>query len=346
MRSKIQGITIAVDEHLMNGQHSRICIAVTGANGFLGRAVSSRIPPNCDLTRLVRRDETGSTRTVSIGDLGIGSIPDDALSGCHAVIHTAARTHLTGKSRLDELAIYRKVNVEGTRSIIVAMERAAVRRLVYVSSIKALSEYSHGCPLYPRDKRHPEDAYGISKAEAEDVVLRAHKLGRIDAVIVRPVLVHGPGAKGNLERLLMAVANHRWLPFGAIRNRRSLIGVDNLADALIRAAIFAGRMTSRRLPIYHVADDGVISTSRIVDIFAEEMGVQLRMLPVPHPVASIGAAMLGRSRLIHRLYGDLEVNDRDFRIDFNWSPQMGLEEGLRLVARGYISRAHMTNKVY
>ena len=116
------------------------------------------------------------------------------------------------------------------------MRSAGVRRLVYVSSVKALGERSRGAALRPQDDRRPEDAYGQSMAEADNAVLTACADGLIEAVIVRPVLVHGPGAKGNLQRLLGAIARGRALPLGSVRNRRSLVGVENLASALLTAA--------------------------------------------------------------------------------------------------------------
>jgi nucleoside-diphosphate-sugar epimerase len=261
-----------------------------------------------------------------------------------------------GELGSEALAAYRQTNVAGTKAIIDAMSRAGVRRLVYVSSIKALGERSDSIALKPSDPKRPEDPYGISKAEAEDAVLAAHAVGQIDAVIVRPVLVHGPGAKGNLERLLGALARGRPLPLGAVRNRRSMVGVGNLADALLTAAMAPLGKTDEsqstpgrtevhppsRLksapPVYHIADDGVISTRRLVEVLAEGLGVRPRLVSVPRWLAVGGATLLGKGAMARRLFDDLEVDDSDFRLDFAWRPAIDLEDGLRLMAEDFARR--------
>ena len=315
-------------------------IAVTGANGFVGRQVGDLAPARqAGLRPLTRRE---------LGDLGGAAIDPRLLAGCSAIIHTAARAHRMGEQGVAALAAYRQTNVAGTQALIAAMVQAGVRRLVFVSSIKTLGERSRGAPLRPQDACRPEDPYGVSKAEAEAVVLAAQAAGQIDAVIVRPVLVHGPGVKGNLQRLLGAIARGRALPLGAVRNRRSMLGVGNLADALLTAAVAGlttpgragredGRASGPRSQVYHLAD-GVISTRRLVEVLAEGLGVQPRLINLPRWLAVGGATLLGRGAMARRLFDDLEVDDSDFRRDFAWQPKLGLEAGLRLMAEDFTRR--------
>lgn len=316
-------------------------IAITGAHGFVGRQTLIRAAqrglPAVPLLRSLPAGgvEVGGCAPRRLGELGTDAVDPAVLDGCGAVIHAAARAHRMGEAGAAALAAYRRCNVEGTRALITAMAAAGVRRLVYVSSIKALGERSHGGPLRPGDDRRPEDPYGVSKAEAEAEVLEAHRTGTIEAVIIRPVLVHGPGARGNLERLMAAIARGRPLPLGAVRNRRSLLGVANLADALLTAAT-AARVDGS---IHHLADDGAISTRRLVEVLAEGLGVQPRLLPVPRWLAVGGATLLGKGAMARRLFDDLEVDDSDFRRDFGWKPRIGLEEGLRAMARDFAARA-------
>lgn len=335
------------------------CIALTGASGFVGQAIlAAAARRGTRLVPLLRSLPAGTSARPAevcaprrVGELGRDAVDPAVLSGCCAVIHAAARAHRMGERGPAALAAYRHCNVAGTQALIAAMAAAGVRRLVYVSSIKALGERSRGTPLHPGDQRHPEDPYGISKAEAEEVVLAAHDAGTIDAVVVRPVLVHGPGATGNLDRLMSALRHGRPLPLGAVHNRRSLIGADNLADALVTAANHATGLTEVRPPCrlkpalrsptvrtYHVADDGVISTRRLVEVLAEGMGVRPCLISVPRWLAVGGATLLGKGAMARRLFDDLEVDDTDFRRDFAWKPSLGLEDGLRLMADDFARR--------
>ncbi len=303
-------------------------IAVTGSTGFVGAAVLAGAASAGRPCRPLGRLE--------LGELDGRPIPPSALAGCTAVIHLAARAHRMGEHGPEALAAYRSVNVAGTAALIAAAATAGVRRFLHVSSIKVVGERSTGRALAPGDPQRPEDPYGQSKAEAEAVVLAAHAAGRIQAVIVRPVLVHGPGAKGNLDRLLAALSAGRLLPLGSVRNRRSLLGVANLADALLTAA--TAPLAATTPPIYHLADDGVISTRRLAEVLAEGLGVRPRLLSVPRWLAVGGATLLGRGATARRLFDDLEVDDSGFRRDFAWKPHVGLEDGLRRMAADYARR--------
>ncbi len=318
-------------------------IALTGSTGFLGQAiVRCAQVRSLPLRPLVRTaDSTGQAEACAprgVGDLGSGPIDPSALDGCTALIHAAARAHRMGEHGPEALAAYRRTNVAGTQALITAMRSAGVRRLVYVSSIKAVAERSTGVALRPEAERRPEDPYGQSKAEAEDAIRDACADGGIEAVIVRPVLVHGPAAKGNLQRLMAGLWAGKPLPLGAVDNRRSLVGVGNLAEALLEAATRPSTASGREARTYHLADDGVVSTRRLAEVLAEGMEKKPRLVSVPRWLAVGGATLLGRGATARRLFDDLEVDDSDFRRDFAWQPRIGLEGGLRLMAEDFARR--------
>ena len=313
-------------------------IGLTGSSGFVGAAVVAEARLRGQSLRMLVRSSVANENlhyeARAIGDLNCPPLDPAALSGCNVIIHAAARAHCMDDGGKEELAAYRRTNVNGTIALLAAMEAAGVHRIVYVSSIKALGERTRDIPLRPFDERRPEDAYGRSKAEAEDVICAAHVAGRVDAVIVRPVLVYGPGAKGNLVRLMTAIRRGQMLPLGGVQNRRSLVGVSNLADALLTVATSARSISVRSgmAPIYHVADDGVISSRRLVQVLAQGLGVAPRLVNVPRWIAVPGASLLGKGALARRLFADFEIDDEDFRRDFGWRPKIDLEEGLRLMA--------------
>jgi UDP-glucose 4-epimerase len=310
-------------------------IAVTGASGFLGRTLCRHVAARGACRALIRVPDTvelgRSCEVRIVGDLS--EMTDaTAFAGCSAVIHAAARAHRMGESGTGALDAYRLANVTGTVKVLEAMRAAGVRRLVYVSSIKAVGERSlSGHPLRPTDGRHPEDAYGISKMEAEDVVRLAHERGEVDAVVVRPVLVHGVGVKGNLLRLLGAVAAGRYLPLGAIGNRRSLAGVENLCDALRTCATHpaAGGQT------FHIADGGVISTRDLACLLADGLGVSPALLPIPRWLALAAGTLTGKGAMVRRLFDDMEVDSSDITRVTGWVPRTTLHDGLRSMAAAW-----------
>lgn len=372
-------------------------IALTGPTGFLGKAIMQKAclhsVPLVPLVRATDATTAGQAESCAprvIGVLGGGPIDPGVFAGCTAVIHAAARAHHMGERGPESLAAYRRTNVAGTQSLIVAMHSAEVRRLVYVSSIKAVAERSAGVALRPAAERRPEDPYGQSKAEAEDAIRAACADGGIEAVIIRPPLVYGLRVKGNLVRLMEGVWAGKLLPLGAVKNRRSFVGVGNLAEAVLMAAMpmggnssvpgrprhsderelvgprgdqgiptswslsvpagndelqlvdaNAGRRAGARWSqpgVYHIADDGVISTRKLVEVLAEGLGVKPRLISVPRWLAVGGATLLGKGAVARRLFDDLEVDDSDFRRDFHWKPRLGLEEGLRLMAEDFARR--------
>ncbi len=307
--------------------------------------------PNCALRPLLRRTSTALPDGVELGDLDGSVIDPAALAGCQAVIHTAARAHRMGESGPKALAAYRQVNVQGSRALMTAAIAAGLKRFVYISSIKASGESSvMGKSCDPGHQPAPSDPYGISKGEAEQALIELAAGAGIELAIIRPTLIHGPGAKGNLHRLLTAIAAGKPLPLGAVRhNRRSLLGLLNAASAIVHAATApwpgAGLHAGTRAAgadglwrIDHLADDGTISTRRLVELLAEGMGVRPRLLSVPRWAAMAAATPLGKSGAVRRLYGNLIVDDSAFRQDWGWKPQISLEAGLQDMAVAWRNR--------
>lgn len=208
-------------------------ILVTGANGFLGSALSQTLAARgYEHKKVVRRARLDA---ISVGNIDDQTAWGDALSDVSMVVHLAARVHVMHDTVTDPLAEFRKVNVLGTEQLARAAARAGVRRFIYVSSIKVNGESTnaHSDAFAEKNAPNPQDPYGVSKWEAEQALHRvAHKTG-LEVVIVRPPLVYGPGVGANFLRLLRFVHKGVPLPFGAINNQRSLVYVGNLVDAII-----------------------------------------------------------------------------------------------------------------
>ena len=231
----------------------------------------------------------------------------------------------------DTFAAYRRSNVDGTGAMLDAAIAAGVRRFVFMSSVKAMGERTAGGqPFDTHTAPRPEDSYGRSKLEAEELVRARCSAAGIEWTIIRPPVVYGPGVKGNLDRLIALVARRIPLPLGSIANCRSMVHVDNLAAAAVRACTAPGA-ADRVLLIA----DTTVSTPDLLRAVAAALGVKARLVPVPGWLIATAAWLTGRRAASDRLLGSLELDTRDSFAALDWRPTASLDEGLRsmIVAR-------------
>ncbi|MGF6698565.1 nucleoside-diphosphate-sugar epimerase [Paraburkholderia sp. MM5496-R1] len=204
---------------------------------------------------------------------------------------------------------------------------------MFVSSIKAMGEASSGRPIAETDQPAPSDAYGISKLEAERALFDyGHSTG-LEVVVVRPPLVYGPRVRANFLQLMNAVARGIPLPLGALSALRSLVFVDNLADALVHCA------TDPRAAgeTFHVTDGRDLSVPELARLLATQLHVPARLVPVPASLLRLAGRLTGRSAQIDRLTGELRVDSSHIRECLNWSAPHTVEHGLLETAAWYRS---------
>jgi len=310
---------------------SAASILITGATGFVGKALVTTLEGR-PLKRALRRAHAEPLSTdVIVGDIGPGTDWRDALKGVDRVVHLAARTHVIDEQDTDPLTRYREINVLGTSRLAEQAAAAGVRRFIFLSSIKVNGETTADHPFTETDAPGPIDAYGISKCEAE-VNLRtiAAKTG-METVILRPPLVYGPGVKGNLLRLLQLIERGIPLPLGSINNRRSLIGVTNLADAIVACI----DLTAAAGQTYLVSDGEDVSTSELVTSLARALGKSSCLLPCPAALLNLGATLFGKRAEMLRLTGSLQVDSSRIRRELDWRPRCSLDQGLNATAQWY-----------
>jgi len=286
--------------------------------------------------RRVRRALRRPASSKKEGDTIVGDIGPDtdwraALSDVDCVVHLAARTHVLQETAVDALAAYRHINVDGTRRLAEQAAAAGVRRFVFLSSIKVNGEANVEHAFTETDAPAPEDAYGISKREAEDVLREISARTGMEVVILRPPLVYGPGVKGNFLRLLHAIDCGLPLPLGSVKNRRSLIHVANLADAIV-ACIDAPAAANQT---FLVSDGEDLSTPELIRQLAVGMGKSAWLLPCPVALLEMGAAMVGQRAAVARLTGTLAVDETKLRLTLGWHPRIPLDQGLIDTARWY-----------
>jgi nucleoside-diphosphate-sugar epimerase len=223
--------------------------------------------------------------------------------GCDAVVHLANIAHTAASA-----AELHRVNVEGTIAQARAARAAGARRFVYLSSLKAA---------------RPDDAYGRAKSIAEQALLQ---LEGLEAVILRPPLVYGPRVKANFLALLRAIDRGWPLPLASVRNRRSLVYVGNLVDAILRC--LSGPAAGRA---YAVSDGAPVSTPELCRAIARALGRRARLFPFPPALLRLAP---GAARLVE----SLEADDAALRAELGWRPPFTFDQGLRLTAEWYRAR--------
>ncbi|NML30854.1 UDP-glucose 4-epimerase family protein [Paraburkholderia antibiotica] len=311
-------------------------IVVTGANGFVGQAVSRALLRRGDrVVGVVRRAQSGvegmQEWLLDTEDFaGIEQRWPVALT-CDAVVHLAARVHVMHETLTDPLAAYRATNVEGSLRVAAAARRAGARRFVFVSSIKAVGEASARQPIAETDPPAPADPYGISKLEAERALFDYGRESGLEVVVVRPPLVYGPGVRANFLQLMNAIAKGIPLPLGAVAARRSLVFVDNLADAIVHCT------TDPRAAgeTFHVTDGRDLSVPELVRLLATQLHAPARLVPVPAGVLRVAGRLSGRSAQIERLIGELRLDSSHIRERLGWYPPHTIEHGLLETAAWY-----------
>lgn len=296
---------------------------MSGTSGFVGRVVVEHLRRAGHEVVAIVRTGTGVADELVTGDLAAPALPAD-LPILDAVVHLAACTHGRQDDEVDAAAYVRAVNVEGTRTMLTIANRTGAKRFVFLSSVKVNGERTRGRAFTELDPPQPEDAYGRSKLEAEDLIREQCAASGIDFVILRSPLVYGPGQKGNLYALCRAVRRRLPLPFGSVRNRRSLVYVGNLAD-LVRVTTEHPRAANRLLMV----DDGTaLSTGDLVRGMAAASARRAWLLPVPVSLIVGAGRLTGRGEQVRRLVGDLEVDGTTTRTLLDWSPPTAPAEAL------------------
>ncbi|QAY92454.1 SDR family oxidoreductase [Pseudomonas sp. ACM7] len=309
-------------------------ILLTGATGFVGGAILNRLHhENKHPVVVAVRDESRvpiqGVPKVCIKSFDGGTRWEEHLTGSDVVIHSAARVHVMNDVETDPLAAFRKVNVEGTLNLARQAAAAGVRRFIFISSIKVNGEGTVPGTAYAADDvPAPMDPYGISKMEAEQGLRELAVETAMEVVIIRPVLVYGPGVKANFLNMMRWLDKGVPLPFGAIHNSRSLVALDNLVDLVLTCIVHPAAANQTFL----VSDGEDLSTTTLLSKMAKALNKPARLIPVPSWILQSGAALVGKKGLSQRLCGSLQVDITKTRNLLGWTPPLSVDEALAITA--------------
>ena len=312
---------------------SQLQILVTGASGFIGRALSAEVisrgmavqgatRTSCDLPKGVRN--------VVVASMDGGTDWRDALTGCGAVVHLAARVHVMKETAVEPLSEFRRVNVQGTLNLARQAASAGVRRFVCISSVGVNGAATFQKPFTDQDQAAPHSPYAVSKYEAELGLQALAAETGMAVVIIRPPLVYGPNAPGNFGSLMRWLQLGAPLPLGAIHNQRSLVALDNLADLIVLCLTHPAAANQTFL----VSDGEDVSTTDLLRRMGQALGRPARLLPVPAGWLKVAAAIVGKRDVAQRLCGSLQVDIEKSQRLLGWTPPLSLDEGLKKAAEG------------
>ncbi|MCK5195191.1 MAG: SDR family oxidoreductase [Desulfobulbaceae bacterium] len=319
---------------IMSGKYKTL---VTGANGFVGSALCCRLQEKKWPVKALMRSSRGISNNniffdaASIGDIGNESELKGILKGIHTVIHLAARVHVMKETVSDSLREFRKVNVEVTTELANASAKEGIKRFIYLSTIKVNGDKTFDKPFSADDQADPTDPYAISKWEAEQ---RLHEIGRntgMEIVVVRPPLVYGRGVKGNFLRLLEMVNKGAVFPLANVKNKRSMISIDNLVDFLMCCMAHPAAVNET----FFVSDDDDLSTPQLIGLLAKHLDKSVRLMPFPLWALKGCATLLGKKNIVERLCGSLQIDITKAKKLLDWQPSVSVDEGLMKTVEWY-----------
>ncbi|BBP45276.1 UDP-glucose 4-epimerase [Thiosulfatimonas sediminis] len=315
-------------------------VILTGSTGFVGASVLKKLEESeHHVDCLVRSQQASLSVSCSTVVADLTHLSDanslepllSSLADCDVVVHCAARAHIMKDEAVDPLDEYRRVNRDATLMLAQMAAEQGVKRFVFVSSIKVNGEFSQPNQRFIPDViAAPTDPYGLSKYEAEQGLKKISDETGMEVVIIRPPLVYGPGVKGNFASMIRWVKKGVPLPLGLVKNFRSLVAVENLADFI---SLCANRHKSPKAAneVFLISDGEDISTSDLLRKVAKAYGVKARLLPIPVGLMKFFAQLFGKGSVADRLFGNLQVDSTKARDLLGWVPVISMDDQLQKI---------------
>jgi nucleoside-diphosphate-sugar epimerase len=269
-----------------------------------------------------------------VGDLESFRDWPQLVSGADALVHLAARAHEIRRADDETASLVHAVNVDATLKLAAAAARSGVRRFVFLSSVGVNGNETKRKAFTETDRPSPAEVYAISKWEAEQKLAQIQAETGMQVTIVRPTLIYGAGAKGNVLRVLKTVASGLPLPFGALCNARSFIGLDNLCDLILRCV----ESPQAAGEVFLAAEPERHSTAEFFRCVAFAMGHRHQIWRWPSPLLRAAASIAGRQRDLHKLSSALEVNPAKAMNALGWRPNVSFCDGIAAMVEWFLAQ--------
>lgn len=319
-------------------------ILITGATGFVGNRLVAVLKEHDHYCRAaVRRPSSTvdvAAESVVIGDIDAGTDWSKAVEGMDVVVHLAARVNVEYDPADNPLTEFRKINLDGTRSLAEAAVKAGVKRFVYISTINVNGEATRGKPFTIESTPAPSDPYAIAKWEAEKALQEISQTTGLEVVVIRPPLVYGPGVKTNLLKLIRMVRRHIPLPFGGLKNRLTLVALDNLVDLIMLCCTHPAAAGQ----VFLAGDNETVSIAELISKIARSFGRHSPVFYFPPRLLAWLAGLLGKQAVWKQWTVSLEVDNSAARQLLDWQPVTTMEEELQRIAASMNGGTHQTKE--
>jgi nucleoside-diphosphate-sugar epimerase len=317
----------------MEGRMPNGIVLVTGASGFIGRALAQALAESGWRVRTsVRHAATAvpSGDVVSVGEISGATDWRAAVAGVDAVVHLAGLAHVAETTEAAAHGAHYRINAEGTESVAKAALAAGVRRFILASSIGVNGTNSTDHAFTAADQPNPVNAYGQSKLAAEQRLRSVANGSAMEWVIVRPPMVYGPEAPGNFARLARLSKSGIPLPVGKAEARRAFVAIDNL-NSLFATLLVHPAAANRT---FLVRDAEQPTVGELIDLIGKVIDRKPRVLNVPPHLVKMALTAIGRGEDYERLFAPLEIDMTETTQLLGWSPPISMQEGLRRALGG------------
>lgn len=307
-------------------------VLVTGATGFVGKHLCRHLLAQGWKVRAIGRQVSYDLSHPSLDYHQIGSIDGQTdwgnlLEGIDVVVHLAARVHQMKDKGMQALAQYQEINVRGTQQLARAAIASDVKRFIYLSTIKVNGEKTIDMPFRAEDQPRPQDAYSLSKLQGEQILQEESRRSGMEWVIIRPTLVYGAHNEGNFKRLVHLANSYYPLPFGMIKNKRSLVSVYNLCDFIERSLVHPNAQRE----VFLVSDDEDISTPTLIKILRNANNRSSLLFPFPTSILKLLGFLVFQSKAMSRLLGSLQVNIEKSKRLLQWTAPYSVEGSIKIM---------------
>ncbi len=307
-------------------------ILVTGATGFVGSKLMTELKAkNYDVVGTSRRSLQTSPELINVGDISEQTDWSMVLKGCDVVVHTAGRAHMMKDQAEDKLAEFRRVNRDATLKLAHDAKAAGVTHFIFISSIGVNGNATSGEPFSEASTPETTSDYAISKLEAELALKEQFANTSMAITVIRPALICGENAPGNIRRLLKLVESGVPLPFKGVKNKRGMVSLENVVSFIM--ACIENPLAKNEL--FVLADKEKPTTEEIIHAFAQGMNKPARLVWFPSSIISIGLKAIGKGNLYEQLFGSLDIDATKASRLLNWQAPVTLDETMKKTAAFY-----------